>query len=121
MREDFGWSGNEFMLGDCQDDWQFDWVKGNAEVLEDENDPDGQEAIDIIRKRQEADPDYDPDKGDDIGQELDMADPNYSLHDEEEGEEGDLFDIVRQHEEEFCDPDYPQEGGEYGECTWEED
>jgi hypothetical protein len=96
MREDFGWSGDEFMLGDCQDDWQFNWVKGNAEVLADDDNPD---------------------KGDDIGQELDMADPNYSLYDEEEGEEGDLFDIVRQHEEEFCDP----EGGEYGECSWEED
>jgi hypothetical protein len=36
--------------------------------------------------------DYDPDKGDGIGQELDMADPNYSLDD----------------------------GDDYLECEWEE-
>lgn len=23
MSEDFGWAGDEFMLGDCQDDWLF--------------------------------------------------------------------------------------------------
>lgn len=40
MSEDFGWAGDEFMLGDCQDDWmfymadRFDSRKGQRELAE---------------------------------------------------------------------------------------
>ena len=82
MREDFGFGGDEFLIGDCQEDWQVDWLSGNAKFFEDHQRVDEEGEFD----------DYDPNKGDDIGQELDMADPSYTLDD----------------------------GDDYLECEWEE-
>jgi|WetSurSiteA1Bulk_404760.scaffolds.fasta_scaffold06376_2 hypothetical protein len=31
MSEDFGWSGDEFLLGDCQEDWLMDMLDLRAE------------------------------------------------------------------------------------------
>jgi hypothetical protein len=36
MLEDFGWSGDEFLMGDCQDDWVMDLLDAGVESYEEE-------------------------------------------------------------------------------------
>jgi hypothetical protein len=68
MSEDFGWSGDEFLMGDCMDDWTMDLIDLGADRYEEE-----------MRARDEL--------------ALEFAD--------EKGER--------------------DEGGEYGECSWEDE
>lgn len=90
MPEDFGDWGDEVFLNLCAEDWRDLAPRADAGEVMDRN-------LDSNFEDRFLD-DYDPDRGDDIGQELDMADPDYDLYD---------------------DGQYAQ-GGEYGECTWED-
>jgi hypothetical protein len=36
MPEDFGWSGNEFLMGDCMDDWNMDLLDLGADRYDEE-------------------------------------------------------------------------------------
>ena len=97
MLEDFGWSGDEFLIGDCQDDWNMDMV----DVRADEH---GERTR--LLAEDEVDDAWDREN------------------------ERDLFDIVREHDEEYGDPDYPEQVGQdvsefdedddYLNCDWQE-
>ena len=105
MPEDFGDWGDEAFLGFCAEDWR-DLAPRGAEALDSQMDATFEDRYQMDELDLEWD--YNPDEGDDIGQELDMADPEYTLEDD------DL--------QEWCNPELSEgyEGGEYGECTWED-
>lgn len=96
MAEDFGWSGDEFLIGDCMDDWNMDMIDLRA---------DEHEARQSALAEEEVDDAWDREN------------------------EADLCDMVREHAENFEDPDYPvgQDISEFDEseeeylgCQWEE-
>jgi hypothetical protein len=105
--EDFGWFGDERMIGDCMDDWAMD----RLDILADQ-------AEERERAREELALEFDP------------RDPR-GQGNASEGiiYERDALDFVRE-QEESQDPDYPEpvgqdlseydEGGEFGECEWED-
>jgi len=85
MMEDFGWSGDEFLLGDCMDDWAMDMLDLRADEYAE-------------RQRQ-----------------LELEEIKLEFADEandEQGHERDLCDMVREHDEEYGDPDYPEQVGQ---------
>lgn len=84
MSEDFGWSGDEFLLGDCQDDWQM-YMPDRFDTRR------GQRKLEEIQR-----------------QELDELALEFL---EEGGEESDLSDIVREHDEreDWQNPDDPSD------------
>jgi hypothetical protein len=67
MPEDFGFGGDEFLIGDCQDDWNMDQIDLRADehearqsaLDEDEAVPEA-DLCDMVREYQETyeDPDY---------------------------------------------------------------
>jgi hypothetical protein len=89
--EDFGWSGDEFLIGDCQDDWRMDMLDIGADEYEE-------------RQRQR---DIEETK-------LEFADEA----NDEQGHERDLFDIVNEHDEEAGESS--DENDEYLNCDWRE-
>src|SRR5512135_2793987 len=97
MNEDFGWAGDERLIGDCMDDWAMD-------------------RLDILA---------------DQAEEREHAREELALEFADEKGERDLCDIVREHDERYNDPDYPEQVGqdisefdegrdEYLNCDWEE-